>query len=140
MKESHLEKVQYEMKSLCSSVNWKEFNIWNVRRKGARQISETWKKCNMMVMNSFWVMVDRRKAINHISKQHNCQRFSPFANLPHSASRIWTCAEPGSRICWIKLYITNNHYTGVPQMKNSQRNSIWKECNMKKLLLEKSTI
>ena len=140
MKECHLEKVQYEIKALCSSVNWKECNIWNVRRQSAKQNSETWKKCNMMMMNSFWVMVDRRKAISLISRQHNCQRFSPFANLPHPASRIWTFAEPGSRTCWIKLYITNNHFAGVPQMKNSQRNAMWKECNMKKVQLEKSTI
>ena len=113
MKEFHLKKVQYEMKAICSSVNWKESNM---RRKSARQNSDAWKKCSMVMMNCFGVMVDIQKTISLISSQHNCQRFSSFANLPHPASRIWTCAERGPRICWMKLYITNNHYAGVSLM------------------------
>ena len=108
-----------------------------MRRKSARQNSETWKKCNMMMMNWFWVTVDRRKWISLVYSQHNCQIFSPFANLQHPAIRIWTCAEPGHRICWMKLYITNNHYAGVPQTRQLQRNAIWKEWNWKNVQLEK---
>ena len=108
-----------------------------MQRKNARQNSETWKKCNMMMMNCFWVTVDRRKGISLISNQHNCQRFSPFANLQYPASRIWTCAEPGYRSCWMKLYITNNHYAGVPQTRKLQRNAISKEWYLKNVQLEK---
>ena len=33
-----------------------------------------------------------------------------MANLQHAASRIWTCAEPEFRLCWIKLCSSGNHY------------------------------
>ena len=65
-----------------------------------------------------------------------------IANLPHPAIRIWTCAEPGSRICWMKFYITNNQYAGVPQMRKSpgmqyEKNATWKKCNLKKVQYKK---
>ena len=41
----------------------------------------------------FCVMVDRRKALSHISSRYHCQILT-IANLGHAASRIWTCAEP----------------------------------------------
>ena len=140
MKDCHLSKVQYEMKAIRNSVNLEECNIWSVRRKSARKYSETWKKCNMMMMNCFWVTVDRRKAISLISGQHSCQRFSPFAYLQYPASRIWTFVEPRSRSCWMTLYITNDHFAGVPQIRKLQRNAMWKECNIKIVQLEKSII
>ena len=34
-----------------------------------------------------------------------------IANLRHTASRIWTCAEPEFRLRRIKLCSSNNHYT-----------------------------
>ena len=37
-----------------------------------------------------------------------------IANLRHTASRIWTCAELEFRLCWIKVYGSDNHYTTVP--------------------------
>ena len=37
-----------------------------------------------------------------------------IANLRQAASRIWTCAEPEFRLCWMKLCSSDNHYTKVP--------------------------
>ena len=37
-----------------------------------------------------------------------------IANLRHAASRIWTCAEPEFRLCWMKLCSSDNHYTTAP--------------------------
>ena len=31
-----------------------------------------------------------------------------IANLRHAASRIWACAKPGFRLCWIKLCSSAN--------------------------------
>ena len=33
--------------------------------------------------------------------------------LLHTVSRIWTCAEPESKLSWLKLSSTDNHYTAV---------------------------
>ena len=33
-----------------------------------------------------------------------------IANLRHSASRIWYCAEPELRLCWKKSYSSDNNY------------------------------
>ena len=38
-----------------------------------------------------------------------------IANLWYTANRILTCAEPGFRLCWMKLDSSNNHYTTAPQ-------------------------
>ena len=32
-----------------------------------------------------------------------------IVNLRHSASRIWTCAEPDFRISWMKMCSSDNH-------------------------------
>ena len=34
-----------------------------------------------------------------------------ISNLQHATSRIWTCAEPEFRLCWMKLCSSDNHYT-----------------------------
>ena len=36
------------------------------------------------------------------------------SNLRHAASRIWTCAEPEFRLCWMKLSSSDSHYTTAP--------------------------
>ena len=38
-----------------------------------------------------------------------------IANLRHTASRVWTCAEPEFRFSWMKLCSSDNHYTTAPQ-------------------------
>ena len=38
-----------------------------------------------------------------------------ISNLQHATSRIWTCAEPEFRLCWMKLCSSDNHYTTAPQ-------------------------
>ena len=40
-----------------------------------------------------------------------------IANLQHPASRIWAYAEPEFRLCWMKLYSSDNLYTKVPQVQ-----------------------
>ena len=108
-----------------------------------RNIDIEWMLITRVALVGFaeiFVTVDRRKAISLISGQHSCQRFSPFPNLQYPASRIWTFVEPRSRSCWMTLYITNDHFAGVPQIRKLQRNAMWKECNIKIVQLEKSII
>ena len=31
--------------------------------------------------------------------------------------RIWTCAEPEFKLCWMKLYSSDSLYTTAPQQK-----------------------
>lgn len=38
-----------------------------------------------------------------------------FANLQHTARRMWTCVEPKFRHCLVNLCSSNNHYTAAPQ-------------------------
>ena len=38
-----------------------------------------------------------------------------ISNLQHAVSRIWTCAEPEFRLCWMKLCGSDNYYTTVEQ-------------------------
>ena len=40
-----------------------------------------------------------------------------IANLQDTASRIWACTEPEFRLCWMKLYSSDNHYTTTPCLK-----------------------
>ena len=37
-----------------------------------------------------------------------------ISNLQHAASKIWACAEPEVRLCWMKLCSKDNHYIMVP--------------------------
>ena len=37
-----------------------------------------------------------------------------IANFQHAVSWIWTCAETEFRICWIRLFSSDNHYTTAP--------------------------
>ena len=38
-------------------------------------------------------------------------RYPHIANFRHAASMVWTYAEPEFRLSWIKLWISDNHYT-----------------------------
>ena len=33
-----------------------------------------------------------------------------IANLRHATSRIWTCAEPEFRLCWVQVVCSNDNY------------------------------
>ena len=37
-----------------------------------------------------------------------------ISNLRHAVSSIWTYTEPGFRLCWMKLFSSDNHYTMAP--------------------------
>ena len=39
-----------------------------------------------------------------------------ITDLRHAATMIWTCAEPESRLCWMKLWSSDNHYITVPHI------------------------
>ena len=58
-------------------------------------------------------MVDQRKVFNLISSRDHCLVFT-MADLRYAASRIWICVEPELGLCWIKLYLSDNHYTTAP--------------------------
>ena len=38
-----------------------------------------------------------------------------ISNIQHAASRIWACAEPEFRLCWMKLCSNDKHYTTALQ-------------------------
>ena len=40
-----------------------------------------------------------------------------IANLWHTASRTWTCAEPEFSLCWMKLCSSDNHYRAANKTK-----------------------
>ena len=42
---------------------------------------------------------------------------------PHAANSIWTCAEPGYRVCWMILCSGNNLYTTTPHIFTRNLNS-----------------
>ena len=43
-----------------------------------------------------------------------------IANLRHAESRIWTCAEPEFKLCWMKLHSGDNPFiTPTPLCHNS---------------------
>ena len=56
-------------------------------------------------------MVGRRKAFSLPLLE-----IATIANLWHSASRIWTCADAEFRFFWMKLCGSNNHYNTAPQI------------------------
>ena len=62
--------------------------------------------------NYFYGMVDWRKTFSLISR--SLSEILTVANLRHAASSIWTWTEPVFRLCWIKLYSSDNHYTTAP--------------------------
>ena len=64
----------------------------------------------MMMMDYLCGMVDRLKTFSLISSRDNWEILTT-SNLRHATSRIWTCAEPEFRLCWIKLYSNDNYYT-----------------------------
>ena len=37
-----------------------------------------------------------------------------ISNLRYILSRIWTCAEPEFRLCWMELCSSGNHYNTAP--------------------------
>ena len=43
-----------------------------------------------------------------VKGSHHCK-------LQHTASRIWSCAETEFSLWWMKVCISDNHYTTVPQ-------------------------
>ena len=65
----------------------------------------------MIMMNCFCRMVDWRKAFTPYSQLWPLSEILTIANLWHIASRVWTCAESESRLCWIKLCSSDNQYT-----------------------------
>ena len=67
----------------------------------------------MMMMDYLCGMVDRLKTFSLISSRDNWEILTT-SNLRHPTSRIWTCAEPEFRLCWIKLWSSDNHCTTAP--------------------------
>ena len=102
-----------------------------MRRKSARQNNENWKKCNMM-MNCFWVMVDRRKAISLISSQHNCQRFSASLIFHTPQLEYEPVQNLGPEFV---------EWSSILLITSTQECHKWEnrqECNMKRMQHEKS--
>ena len=71
----------------------------------------------MMMMNCFSSMVDRRKASTPYFQRGPLSEILTIANLRHAANRAWTCTEYNFRPCWMKLCISDNHYTTAPLQK-----------------------
>ena len=64
----------------------------------------------MMMMNCFCGIVNRRK-VEPYFQPGPLSEILTIANLWHAAIRIWTSAEPGFRLWWMKLCNSHNHYT-----------------------------
>ena len=47
------------------------------------------------------------------------------ANFLQVASRIWTCAEPKFRLCWMKPCNSDNHYRTAPIIFLTNIESCW---------------
>ena len=73
----------------------------------------------LKMMNCLCGMVDWRKAFILISS-----RDLTIANLRHTASRVWACAEPEFRLCWMKLCSSDNRCTTALQIYNLK---VWKK-------------
>ena len=71
----------------------------------------------MMTMIYFLGMVDWRKTLNVFFSQNDCCRVLSIANLRHTTKRIFPCAEPEFRFCWMKLYSSDNRHTNFSNKK-----------------------
>ena len=63
-----------------------------------------------------WLTDERRLAL---LSARTIVRDLTIANLRHAASRIWTCAEPEFRLCWMMLSSGDNHYTAASVISNT---------------------
>ena len=63
-------------------------------------------RVEVMMMDCFCGMVDRRKALS----RDYCQRFSLSPNAWQAMRGIWTCAKTEFKLCWMKLCSSNKHY------------------------------
>ena len=96
------------------------------------QLRKSWGFMKLLMMMNFilviWLTNKRHLALFPAST------ILTIANLWHTASRIWTCAEPKFRLCRMKLRSSDNHYITAPLFlpmffgicwikKNYQRNS-----------------
>ena len=63
-----------------------------------------------LVINCFWGIDDRQKALSLISSRNYCQILT-ITYLRHLDRRILTCADPAFGIIWMKLCSIDNHYT-----------------------------
>ena len=68
----------------------------------------------------FCGMADQRKTFSLISSQDHSQRYLP-SRIFGTPSRIWTCAEPEFRLCWMKFCSSDNHYTTAPLKDSCKR-------------------
>ena len=62
----------------------------------------------LMMVTCFCAMVDWRKA-------GQIWEVLTITNVWHATNRIWTCAEPEFRLCWMKLRSIDNPYTTATQ-------------------------
>ena len=61
-------------------------------------------------MNFFCRMVNRRKAFTPFFQLRPLSEILTITNLREDVSRVRTCAESESRLCWMKFCSSNNHY------------------------------
>ena len=68
----------------------------------------------MIMMNWFCGMVDWHEGLSFISSWDHCYILT-IRNLQQVPSWILTCLKPEFRLCWRKLYSSDNQYTMVSQ-------------------------
>ena len=64
----------------------------------------------VVMMICFCGMVDQRKLLSLFSSRDYYQRFLP-SQPPVHFELDWSCTEPESRLRWVQLWISDNHYT-----------------------------
>ena len=85
------------------------FKVGSVKLKRQKIMMMT-----MMMMNCFCRMVEWWKAFGLIFSSNHCQRFSPL----QISDKQWAAFEPELRLCWMKLWSSDNYYTTAPQMRH----------------------
>ena len=62
----------------------------------------------MMMMDCFCRMIDQWKVFTSYFQLRPLTEILTIANLWHTVSRVWTCAESEFRFCWMKLCSSDN--------------------------------
>ena len=67
--------------------------------------------------NCFCRMVDQQKVFMPYSQPESLPEILTITNLWHAMSRVWTCTESEFRLCWMKLWSSDNRRLRLQKCK-----------------------
>lgn len=111
----NLQGKSLSMKSAPHVDNWKENHI---------------QELVMIMINCFWGIIDRRKAISIASSRDLCQRFSPSRISDLTLTWFEPALKLSSNVCRIELCSCVNHYTTAPSRSLTHFVSLVTFCNL----------